>query len=116
MKIKIKNLRIRTVIGVNGWERDRLQELVVNVEMTLDGSNAAESDNIEDTADYKEIKRKIVERAEKTSFQLLERLAGFLLDIVMEDEKVRKAVVEVDKPNVLRFADSVSVTLSRERQ
>ena len=52
---------------------------------------------------------------EKTSFYLIEKLAGFILDIVLENEKVTKATVEIDKPHALRFAESVSIELTRER-
>jgi D-erythro-7,8-dihydroneopterin triphosphate epimerase len=60
-------------------------------------------------------KYRIVEEVEKTSFYLIERLAGFILDIVFENNKVTKATVEIDKPHALRFAESVSLELTRER-
>jgi dihydroneopterin aldolase len=34
---------------------------------------------------------------------------------VFENDKVMKATVEIDKPHALRFAESVSVELTRER-
>jgi D-erythro-7,8-dihydroneopterin triphosphate epimerase len=48
-------------------------------------------------------------------FKLLEVLTKNILDLVMEDSRVKKARVEVDKPHALRFAESVSVQLERER-
>jgi len=115
MKIRIKNLRARTLIGVNEWERERKQEIIINIEITFDGSKAAETDTIEETVNYKRIKKRVLEATESASFFLLEKLAEHILQIVMEDEKIRKAVVEIDKPHALRFADSVSVIHEAQR-
>ncbi len=115
MIIRIKNLRLRTIIGVKHWERRKVQDVIINVEIEFDGSKVAESDNIHDTINYKAVKNRIVEEVEKSRFYLLDRLASHVLKIVMEDKKVQRATVEVDKPNALRFADSVSVSCSAER-
>lgn len=115
MKIRIKNLRLRTVVGIYAWERKEAQDVIINIDLEFDGSRAAETDNIKDTVDYKSLKKHIIKEVEASRFQLLEKLAGHILDIVMSDQKVYRAHVEVDKPNALRFADSVSVECSAER-
>jgi len=38
-----------------------------------------------------------------------------VLDLVMSNESVLYAEVEVDKPHALRFAESVSITLAASR-
>ena len=43
------------------------------------------------------------------------KLTEHILDIVMSDPKIIRAVVEVDKPQALRFADSVSMESIRVR-
>lgn len=116
MLIRIKNLRLRTIIGVNEWERTQAQEVVVNVEMEFDGTAAAGSDDLADTIDYKSLKRRIMERVEASSFFLLEKLASEILRIVTAEPRVIRATVEVDKPAALRFADSVSVVCSGGRE
>ena len=115
MIIKIENLRLRTIIGIYDWEKENRQDLVINVSIDFDGRKAAESDNIEDTLDYKALNKKIISFVETNDFNLLERVAGGICDIVFEDPVVRWASVKVEKPGALRFADSVSVTEARER-
>ena len=61
MLVRIKNLRLRTVIGVYEWERNRKQDVVVNVEFDFDGQAAAASDRLEDTVDYKALTRRIID-------------------------------------------------------
>jgi len=53
---------------------------------------------------------------EAGQFRLLEKLAEDLLQTLMSCEQATRASVRVDKPHALRFADSVSVTLSASRQ
>ncbi len=115
MKIKIKNLRLRTIIGVNDWERTTKQDVIINVKIKFDGKKAAITDDLNDTLDYKSITKKIITQVEHSDFLLLEKLADFILRIVFEDKNVLEAKVEVDKPHALRFADSVSVSCSMKR-
>ena len=116
MIMRIKNLRLRTIIGVNDWERNNLQDVVINVEMEFDGARATETDSISDSVNYRTITKRIIAEVEKSHFHLLDKLASHILHVVLEDEKLRRATVEVDKPHALRFADSVSVSCFTERK
>lgn len=115
MIVRIKNLRLRVVVGVYEWERKHPQDVVINVEFAFDGAKAMTSDDLDDTVDYKRIKKEILAAVEDTHYALIEKLAGRVLEIVLADPRVQRATVEVDKPGALRFADSVSVTASAER-
>jgi D-erythro-7,8-dihydroneopterin triphosphate epimerase len=114
--IRITNLKLRTVIGTNDWERDCKQDVVINVKIGFDASKASESDNINDTIDYKSLTKRIIQTVEPSSFYLLEKLAKCILNIIMENPLVKKATVRIDKPLALRFADSVSVELKERRE
>ena len=112
MKIHIKNLRIKTIIGINDCERADKQAVIVNVELELDASRTTQSDRIEDTINYKTLTKRIISEVELSEFYLLEKLAGHILKIVLEDKKEIRGTVEVDKPHAVRFPDSVSVSCS----
>jgi FolB domain-containing protein len=114
MLIRIKNLRLKTIVGVNSWERQEAQEVVINIEIEFDGRKAAETDSLDETVDYKRIKKQILEDLESSKFFLLESLGQRILDKLLEDGRILRATVEVDKPKALRFADSVSVVCSSE--
>ena len=51
--IYIKDLRIKTIIGIFDWERKVKQEVSIDMEFPFDCKKAAETDSIEDTTDYK---------------------------------------------------------------
>jgi D-erythro-7,8-dihydroneopterin triphosphate epimerase len=113
--INIKNLRLRTVVGIFEWEKNIKQDIVINLEIEFDGSKAIEKDDIEYTVDYKSVTKKIISEVENREFNLIERIAGDVAKIILEDKRVQRASVKVDKPGALRFADSVSVTLTESR-
>ena len=97
------------------WERNTLQDIILNIELTFDESFAVRSDDLADTVDYKTLKRKIMEFTEKSQYYLIEKLASQILDLIMEDPKVTSARIRLDKPHALRFARSVSVEMEKTR-
>ena len=113
--IRITNLRLRTIIGANDWERDHKQDVVINVKIKFDPTAPIQSDELKDTIDYKTITKKIIEQVEGSNFYLIEKLADMIMKIVMENPDVKKAKVRLDKPHALRFADSVSIELKQSR-
>ena len=116
MLIRIKNLRLRTIIGIYDWERVEKQDVIINIEFEVDSENAIETDKIENTLDYKDLNKEIIEAVESSRFYLLEKLTHTVLQIVMKDKRIIRAKVEVDKPGALRFSDSVSVECSGENK
>ena len=114
-KINITNLRLRTYIGFNPEEKTKQQDVIVNAEIRYRADAAYRSDDQADALDYKIITKQMIRHIENGRFHLLEKLTADLVAMAMESELVRFVEVRVDKPHALRFADSVSVTLSAER-
>ncbi len=114
-KINISNLRLRTFIGFNPDEKTKQQDVIVNAEIHYRADSAFISDDQYDALNYKNITKRMIHHIEHGHFHLLEKLAADLLAIASDSEQVSYAEVKVDKPHALRFADSVSVTLSATR-
>ena len=113
--IHIRDLSLRTIIGIQDWEREKQQDIVINIALDYDAAKAAKSDDIADAVDYKALKKKIIHLTETTRFNLVEKMASEVLKIVMEDPRVTSASVTIDKPQALRFARSVAVTMTAKR-
>ncbi len=113
--INISNLRLRTFIGFNPEEKIKQQDVIVNAVIRYRADTACASDQADDALNYKVITKRMIEHIENGSFQLLEKLTADLVEIATESPMVSFAEVTVDKPHALRFADSVSVTLSASR-
>ncbi|HGE72978.1 TPA: dihydroneopterin aldolase [Candidatus Poribacteria bacterium] len=115
-KIHIRDLLVRCVIGVYDHERENKQDVLINITLYADLRKACQTDNIEDTIDYKVIKKKIVNFVESSSFNLVERLAEKVAEICLENRNVRKVSVTIDKTGALRFAKSVAIEIEREQK
>ena len=102
-KVIIKGLEVMCVIGVNDWERESAQKVVVDVELFADLSKAGASDDIAEAPDYNALCGQIVGEMSKTSYSLLESFAAQVADICLQSHSsVHEACVRVSKPDALR--------------
>ncbi len=114
-RIRVKDLRLRTFIGIKEEEILNKQDVLINLTILYPAADAVEVKDIEHALNYRTITKEIIRHVEENRFALLERMTQEILDLVMENPAVRYAEVEVDKPDALRFAESVSSTLAGHR-
>ncbi|MEN9564580.1 MAG: hypothetical protein RIR73_2824 [Chloroflexota bacterium] len=114
-KVFIKDLLVRGIIGIREWEREKEQDILINVTVYTNTIPAAESDDINDCVDYSALAKKIQQHAETAKRLTVEALANDLAKICLETPLVRKVVVRVEKPGAVRFAKSVGVEVERKR-
>lgn len=113
-RIHIRDLSVRCIVGVNDDERHERQDVIINVTLHADLRKACGTDNIDDTVDYKTIKKAIVDEIETSNYFLIERMAERVAEICLA-YPVERVDVTVDKPGALRFARSVAVEISRSQ-
>ncbi len=114
-KILIKDLLARGIIGINDWERENPQDILINIEIEADLSRAGASDNIEDSINYRTLTKRVIAHAESANRLTVEALAADLAAICLEEPNTQKVRVRVEKPGALRFAKSVGVEIERQR-
>lgn len=115
-KIYIRDLLLRCIVGVNDWEREKKQDVLINITLYVDLRTAGKTDSIKDTADYKVIKQKVVEMVESSAYMLIERLAEEVANICLEHPRIPRVKVSLDKTGALRFARSVAIEIIREKK
>ncbi len=113
-KIVISDLLLRCIIGINPEERVNKQDVLINLTLYTDFSKAIETEDIEDTVNYKKLKLEIMDLVENSSYLLVEKLAAAVASCCLKQKGVRAARVMVEKPTALRFARSVGVEIFRE--
>ena len=115
-KINIRDLRLRTFIGINDDEKKNQQDVVINIRIHYHAQKAVTFNVIEEALNYRTITKKVITLVEQNRFLLLERMTDEVLSLVMEHPQVMWADVTIDKPHALRFSDSVSISLSARRE
>jgi FolB domain-containing protein len=113
-KVIIKDLVARGVIGVYDWERDKPQEILINIILFGDLSNAGVTDNIDDSINYKTVAKGAQSLAENCERMTVEALAADIANYCLDTKGVAKVIVRVEKPGAVRFANSVGVEIERE--
>lgn len=111
-QIHIENLRLRTYIGFNESEKQNKQDVVINAWIDYPANQACNTDDVNNAVNYRTICKEMITHVENNRFMLLEKLTSDLLALCMKPKNVSSARVQVSKPHALRFADSVSLTLS----
>jgi FolB domain-containing protein len=112
-EIFITDLQAHCIIGVHEWERNQPQNILVNIRMFTDTSQAARTDNISDCIDYGEMTRNIESFISKSSRYTVEALAEDIACLCLKHPSVKKIMVRVEKPGVVKDASSVGVQIER---
>jgi FolB domain-containing protein len=114
-RIIIKDLLVRSIIGINPEERVKKQDILINIILFTDIRQAAMSDDIADAVNYKAITKRVIEHVEESSDLLVEKLVSDIARLVLIEFNVERVRVRVEKPGALRFARSVGIEIERSQ-
>lgn len=99
-KIIIKDLEILACHGVNEDEKINKQPFVFTIEISTCFTNSQESDDIDKTISYSQVKKDVVNLVQNNCFNLLEKLSYEVAKLILEKYDLAKEVsVLVKKPN-----------------
>lgn len=113
-RIEIKDLLLRAIIGINDWEREKTQDILLNITLYADLKRAGRSDAVADSVNYRNVTKKVIGLVENSSRYTVEALAADVAQLCLQEPGVKRVRVRVDKPGALRFARSVGVEIERE--
>ncbi len=111
--IYLHDLRIDTVIGVFDWERRIKQTIILDLEMAADIRQAAATDSLEDTLNYKAVAKRLLDFVGNSDYQLVETLAEKVAALVREEFGVPWLRLRVNKKGAVRGAREVGVIIER---
>ncbi|MFN2274369.1 MAG: dihydroneopterin aldolase [Anaerolineales bacterium] len=112
-QIEIRDLLLRGIIGINDWEREKKQDILINITLFGELAPAGDSDRIEDTINYRTLTKAVIEHVESVGRFTVEALATDIVRLCLETPGVERARVRIEKPGALRFARSVGVCIER---
>ena len=111
--IFLGGLEIETIIGIYDWERETKQTVVLDIEMAFDIQQAAETDDIQYTLDYKTVSKRIIAFVEESSFFLVEKLISEISSIILNEFNVPWVKITLNKKGAIRGASDVGITIER---
>lgn len=111
--IFLRDLRIRTIVGIWEWERRMPQMVSIDLDMGTDIRRAAGSDQIGDTLNYKAVTGRIKTFVADSRFNLIETMAEQIAGIILDEFAVPWVRVSVHKPWAIRGSRDVGVVIER---
>ncbi len=115
-KVFITDLVARGIIGVNDWEREKPQEILINIILFADLQQAGAGDDIGASVNYRSVAKRVLAHAESAGRLTVEALAADIAGLCLEEPRVRRVRVRVEKPGAVRFSRSVGVEIERARR
>lgn len=111
--VYIRDLKIKTVIGVFDWERAIKQTVCLDLEMATNIAKAARHDDIADALNYKSVADRIVQFVEGSQFQLVETMAEKIAALVREEFSVPWLKLRLGKPAAIPGSQEVGIIIER---
>lgn len=112
-RIIIRDLLLRGIVGINEWEREKEQDILINLDVAVDARLSGLTDEMSDSMNYRTITKDVIEYVESSRHFLVEALATEIARIVTIRHGAERVKVRVEKPGALRFAGSVGIEIER---
>ncbi len=114
-RIFLRGLTLECIIGFIDWERRVKQSVVIDLEIPVDCTTAARTDEVADTVDYKAVAKRVIAFVEASEFKLVETLAHRTALLVLAEFSLPWVRISVNKPGAIRGSRDVGVMLERTR-
>ena len=109
----IHDLMVPCFIGVPAPERDQAQRLRINLHLAVREGEGPSVDELHAVVDYEKIVKRVRACVRGARVKLLETLAEQIAVIGLEDPRVRRVLVRLEKLDVFPDAASAGVEIER---
>lgn len=114
--IIIEGLKVDTVIGCFNWERQIIQPLMLDITIHNDLTQAANSDELDDTLNYAQICELAAQVIQAAQPKLIEHAAQLVLESLFTTfPSIESISITIRKPAIIAQANAVGIRLERNR-
>ena len=110
-RVFIRNLELLVRIGVHGHEQGMPQPVRINVSLWT--QTGADTDRLENAVDYETVTQKIRAIVAAGHINLAETLAERIAAACLEDKRVKRTQVRVEKLHAIQGAEAAGVEIER---
>lgn len=114
-KILIRQLQVDAIIGIHDWEKQHKQPILIDMDLSFDCQQAAVSDDINDALDYFEVCQQITAFVGASHFELIEKLAQSVADLVLNNFPCQKIKLTLFKPDAIANTQAVGIQIKRSQ-
>lgn len=114
-RVLIRDLRVKTRIGVTEEERSEARELVIDLELSTNFDEAARVDELTETVDYAAVAAAVSEMLSSSEAKLLEHVAEKVAERLLGFAGVTAVRVEIrkERPPMAQDVGAAGVVIER---
>jgi 7,8-dihydroneopterin aldolase/epimerase/oxygenase len=112
-KMFVRDLVLDAFVGVHAFEREARQRIRINLAMDVIDRPGAAGDKLDNVVNYEDIVVGVRALVAERHVNLIETLAERIAALVLEDRRVRKVAVRVEKLDIFHDAAGVGVEIVR---
>lgn len=112
-RVFVKDLILEALIGIHRHEKDGRQRVRVNLTMDVGEGQQRVQDRLSDVVCYEDVVTAVRGIVGAGHINLVESLAERIAEHCLEDQRVKKVQVRVEKLDVFADASSVGVEIER---
>lgn len=109
--LHISALSIMTHIGVHAWEQRILQQLLLDIRISIDITTC--NNQLTNTVDYDQLCQRVTTFIESNQFTLIETVAETVAKLIKDEFSVKELTISVSKPYAIKNAGNICVTIHR---
>src|SRR5581483_11841517 len=115
-RVRVRNLLVPCSIGIHDHERQRTQRVRINVELDVTDPGPFSAEDFSEVLNYEAIVSGVRAITDAGHIELVETLAERIAALCLADPRSVSVTVGVEKLDVYSEAESVGVSVVRERR
>lgn len=112
-RVFVRDLELMASIGVFEVERRYEQRVVLSIDLWTADEYDGQSDRLADVIDYGEVIARARAIVDSGHVNLIETLADRIAKAVLEDRRVARVLVKIEKPDIVPGCRAVGVEIER---
>ena len=111
----VHGLELMASVGVYELEKRYEQRIVVSVDLAVADDYDGMSDRLDDVLDYGAVVRGVQRAVAARHVNLIETLAERIAELCLEDARVCRVRVRIEKPDAFKDIGAVGIAITRRR-
>lgn len=111
--VYIEALSVESLIGVYEFEREAKQTLLLDLNLAFDCTKAGETDDLQYALDYDALSQRVRAWSEVQTFELLERYAQQLCELIHDEFGINHIQLKINKPAAVSGCAAVGLRIER---
>jgi dihydroneopterin aldolase len=112
----LRDVRLEAKVGIYKRERVTSQPIALDLELELPSERVFATGKVTDTIDYAVVVARLRAELEARRFGLVEELAGFVAELLLDEFGAPRVRVSVAKLGILKDVGRVGITIERTRR